>query len=275
MLTTHEKIRIEAGLQNLYSRVSFQNSPNNSLTTFYVDTDDRLKIAPNFSTGTTVAGVSDVAVWVGLSGVVGASRMVVSSIDADLGSVTLNTAPSTGASLVIDFASSELLPYQIEDVRLQAESIINQRLSICYDLPISPIPSVLTSMASRLGAALLLIRNYGGGARSTSKDGYALYEQLMGKQQFPYSDSGAGVLEVGEIGMICRPAYQLVDDNGNIIDRNDTDTVDSTDSYVEGGRVFGRLHNVTDENFRFKEPQVDADSNQAGSAWDGTVNQQG
>lgn len=275
MLTTHEKIRLEAGFQHRFSRASFLNNPDSSATAFYVSTDDPIKIVPEFSTGNTIAGVSDVAVWVGLSGIAGASRISVSSVDYQTGQVVLGVAPTTGCSLTVDYASSPLGHLDIENIRLQAESMINQRLSICYDLPISPTPSVLSSLASRLSAALLLIRDYGVGARSTSKDGYMLYEQLMGKQQESYSDSGVGILEVGEIGMICRSGYQLVDDSGSIVQRNDDDNIESSTSYIEGGRVFGRLNNITDENMRFKEPQVDADSNQAGSGYDGVVKQQG
>jgi hypothetical protein len=266
---------MEAGFQHRFSRISFLNSPNSSSTSFFVSTDDPIKIVPEFSTGNTIAGVSDVAVWIGLSGVAGSSRMSVSSVDYQTGAVVVSVAPVTGSSLTIDYASSPLSHLDIENVRLQAESIINQRLSLCYDLPVSPTPSVLSSMASRLGAALLLIRDYGVGARSTSKDGYMLYEQLMGKQQYPYAETGMGILDVGEIGMLCRPGYQLVDDDGTIITRNDEDNIESSESYVSGGRVSGRLHNITDENMRYKEPQVDADSNQAGSGYDGVVKQQG
>lgn len=275
MFTTHEKLRLEAGYQHRFSRVSFLNSPDGSETSFFVGTDDRIKIVPEFSTGNTIAGVSDVAVWIGLSGIAGSSRMTISSLDYQTGEVILSTAPVNGSSLTVDYSSSPLSHLDVENVRLQAESIINQRLSLCYDLPISPTPSVLTSLATRLGSALLLIRDYGVGARSTSKDGYMLYEQLMGKQQQDYSDSGVGVLEVGEIGMICRPNYQLVDDNGTIVVRNDEDNIESSVTYTEGGNVRGRLHNITDENMRFKDYQIDSDSNQAGSGYDGTVKQQG
>jgi len=275
MLTTHEKIRLESGYQHRFSRISFLNNADGTGTAFHVSTDDPVKIVPSFSTGNTVAGVSDVAVWWGLSGVNGSTRAVISSIDPEIGMITLGVTPTTGVSLTIDYASSPLNYNDIETVRLQAESIVNQRLSLCYDLPMSPVPSALDSMASRLGAALLLIKDYGVGSRSTSKDGYMLYEQLMGKQQSAYAETGIGVLDVGEIGMICNQNYQLVDDNGSIIPRNDEDNVTATVSYVEGGRVAGRLNNITDENMRFKEPQVDADSNQAGSGYDGTVKQQG
>lgn len=275
MLTTHEKIRLESGYQHRFSRISFLNNPDGTANTFFVSSDDPIKIVPNFYTGNTSAGVSDVAVWLGLSGVNGASRLTISSIDENTGAVTLGITPVSGASLTIDYASSPLNYNDIEAVRLQAENMVNQRLSLCYDLPIAPTPSVIASLATRLASSLLLIRDYGIGARSTSKDGYMLYEQLMGKQQEQSVNSVVGIMEVGEIGMICRPGYQLVDDSGVIIGRNDDDNIESTTAYVSGGRVAGRLHNITDENMRFKEPQVDADTVQSGSGYDGYVPQQG
>ncbi len=275
MLTNHEKIRLEAGYQHRFSRIPFLNTPNGSGQVFYVNTDDPVKIVPNFYTGNTLAGVSDVSVWVGLSGVNGASQMTVSSIDVNTGAVTLSSVPSNGSSLTIDYASSPLTYNDIETARLRAESTVNQRLSLCYNLPISPVPSMIENMASRLAASFLLIKDYGIGSRSTSKDGYMLYEQLMGKNQDAYSATGIGVIEVGEIGMICRPGYQLVDDSGAVISRNDEGTVNNTISYVAGGRVAGRLNNITDENMRFKQPQIDADTRQSGSGYDGTIPQQG
>lgn len=275
MLTTHEKIRLESGYQHRFSRVSFLNTPDGTGTAFYVGTDDPVRIVPNFSTGNTVAGVSDVAVWLGLSGVNGSSRMSVSSVDYEAGIVTLGVTLTSGASVTIDYASSPLTHFDIESVRLQAENIVNQRLSLCYDLPIAPTPSVLTSLATRLSAALLLIRDYGVGARSTSKDGYMLYDRLMGRNQQQNADVVVGTMEVGEVGMICLPNYQLVDDNGTIIPRNDESKVSASVSYVAGGRVSGRLFNITDENVRFKEPQVDANTLQSGSGYDGTLPQQG
>lgn len=275
MLTTHEKIRIEAGYQHRFSRISFLNTVDGTGTVFHVSTDDPVKIVPNFSTGNTVAGVSDVQVWLGLSGVYGSSRLTVTAVDENTGAVTLGVTPVSGASVTIDYASSPLTYNDIETVRLQAESIVNQRLSLCYNLPISPTPSVLTNLASRLSAALLLIRDYGVGSRSTSKDGYMLYEKLMGNQEKAYSDSGVGILHVGEIGMICTPGYQLVDDNGTIIPRNDEDEIGADNVYAAGGRVRGRLHDITQENFRFKQPQIDADTNQSGSGYDGTLPTQG
>lgn len=259
MLTTHEKIRIEAGYQHRHDKAVFSNALGASTVTFFVYTDDPIKIVPNFSTGGTVAGVSDVRVWNGVT------QQVVDSVNPEVGFITLSTVPAAGSSLTVDFASSPLSSRDIEDKRLQAESIVNQRLSLCYSSPISPVPSMIDSLASRLAASLLLIRDYGVGAKSTSKNGYMLYEQLMGKREVPYSDSGQGTIWVGEIGMLCSPGYQIVDDDGNVIPRTDEGSVESGTGFEVGGRVAGRLYNITDETVRFKDFQVDANTNQAGS----------
>lgn len=266
MLTTHEKIRVEAGYQHEFTRFAITTAQGLGNTTFYINANDPVKIVPNFGTGNTVGGVSDVQVWVGLSGVNGATRWSVNSVDADTGAVTLTTASPTGSSLTVDFASSPIRANRIEDVRLQAESIVNQRLTLCYDLPISPTPSVLSSLAGRLGAALLLIRDYGVGSRSTSKDGYELYQRLMGNQEVSYSDTGIGVLKVGEVGMICTPGYQLVDDSGVPIPRNDEDNTGGGAGYAAGGRKVGRAYDITEEPWRFKPFQADVDRYQPGSA---------
>lgn len=267
-LTTHQQIRVEAGFQNRFVRQSFQNNPDGNSTLFYVQSDDNYKIVPDLNTGSTVAGISDVQVYCGLSGIFGSSQLGVSSLSVEQGYVELATVVDSGASLTINYASSSVGSDDIENMRKQAESIVNQRLSLCYDLPISPTPSVLTSLATRLAAALLLIRGYGVGSRSTSNDGYALYEKLMGNNE---DMLGARNVQgfpsrVGEIGLICTAKYQLVDDNGEIIPRNDAEgSISSATAFIAGGRVRGRLHDITDESFRFKESQVDANTNQAGS----------
>lgn len=261
--TTHEKIRVESGFQQRFMHEEFKNSPDGSNDTFYVQSDDLYKFVPNFNTGATVAGVSDVQVFVGVSGGLGLSRMDIDSIDSDLGYVKLSNVPTSGSSLVVSYASSPIASYEIEAVRLQAESIVNQRMSLCYDLPVSPVPSYITNLTTRLSSALLLIRGYGTGARDTSGDGYALWNQLMGNGEVS-NENSTGILQVGEIGMICTPHYQLVDDNGVKIPRNDED-IEGNQGYVDGGRVSGRLYDITEEEFRFKDYQVDADKNQPGS----------
>lgn len=260
--TTHEKIRVESGFQQRFVKESFLNDPDGSVKTFFVRSDDNVRFVPDFNTGNTIAGVSDVQVWIGLSGVLGVSQMAVSSIDIDAGSVTLTATPDSGSSLTISYASSPITSTDIETKRLQAEAIVNQRITQCYDLPISPTPSVLTDLSTRLASALLLIRGYGTGARDTSGDGYALYAQLMGDNN--RSNDGNDTVNVGEIGMICSQGYQLVDDNGNIIPRNDEDSEVSTE-YIDGGRVRGRLYDVTEEAFRFKPFQEDVNRDQPGT----------
>jgi hypothetical protein len=145
---------------------------------------------------------------------------------------------------------------------VQAEAIINGKLGECYDLPINPTPSVISNYATRLSSALLLIRGYGTGSRDTSRDGYALYQQLLGLGEI--SGEGKYNLQVGEIGMICEPHYQLLQDDGSVIPRNDTNKIGDI-GYSSGGRIKGRLYDITEEDFRYKEWQVDANKSQPGS----------
>jgi len=263
-LTTHEDIRIEAGFQQEYSKESFLETPTGS-TVFHVRSDYNEKFVPNYGTGGTIAGVSDVQAWLGLSGIGGVSRMNITAIDINSGSVTLDTAPATGSSLTVSYASSQISSNRIERVRLQAEAMVNKKLVLCYDLPMSPVPSDIKSMASRLASSLLMIRGYGVGSRDTATDGYALYEILMGSGKV--SDEGSEVQksDVGEIGMICSNGYALVDDGGIEIPRNDADTVDGGSGFVDGGRVTGRMFDVTEEPFRMKPHQEDVNRPQPGS----------
>lgn len=272
-LTTHEKIRVEAGFQSRFVKESFLTEPTGQ-TVFFVRSDFNVKFVPEFNTGNTIAGVSDVKVWCGLSGIGGVSRMAVISLDIDSGSVTLSKAPDSGCSLTISYSSSAVESQDVENVRLRAESMINQRLSLCYNLPISPTPSILIDYASRLSAALLLIRGYGSGSQDTSVDGYKLWNQLMGSGEYSDSDT-TPVINIGEIGLICSSGYQLVDDNGTIISRNDEESITSDGTYKSGGRVKGRLYDISEEEFRYKDWQSNVDTDQPGSFKTSTPRQQG
>lgn len=266
-LTTHEQIRVESGFQSRFVREEFINSTGVSTNTFFVNSDDNVKFVPEFGTGNTIAGVSDVQVWCGLAGVYGTSRLNVVAVDIDQGSVRLDVVPTVGSSLTINYSSSAITSKDIENVRLQAEATVNQRLSLCYDLPLSANSSLATSLATRLAMALLLIRNYGAGAKDTSSDGYAMYDKLMGGNIAVINrgdGSDSDTANVGEIGLICTPNFQLVDDNGQVIPRNDH-SVDGEQNYTAGGRVNGVIFDITEENFRRKPWQKDVDKDQPGS----------
>ena len=267
-LTTHEKIRLESGFQARFARDAFLSNPDGSETTFFVGSDDRIKLVPEFGTGTTVAGISDVQVFVGLSGIQGSSQMVVSAVNVDLGSITVNTAPTSGTSLTVTYASSSISSVDVEEMRRRAENAVNSRLSLCYDLPLSPTPSQITSLATRLGSAHLLIRNYGTESQDTASDGYALYDQLMGSNQSTVGSKKEDleILNVGEIGLICTPNYRLVDDDGNLIARNDAGQNKSGGAFVSGGRETGRVYDITEEPFRYKPWQADVNRKQSGTA---------
>jgi len=261
MLTTHQKIRVDSGFQSRFTHEPFTNDPDGSETRFFVNTDDYVKFVPEFATGNTVAGISDVKVFTGNSGIPGISQMVVTGIDIELGTVTLDTAPDTGVSLTVTYSSSSIPNEEVEDVRKRAEAIVNQKLSQCYELPIDPVPSSIERLATELAAALLLIRYHGTGSRDTAADGYEKYEMLMGS---PANNDSREVGDSGEIGLICTPNYHLVDDDGVTIPRTDTST-SSFSSFKVGGRVNGRIYDITEERFRRKPFQEDVNIDQAGS----------
>jgi len=263
--TTHQQIRVEAGFQSRFVQIPTLNQPTGSTTKFLIDTDDLVKFVPEFNTGNTVAGISDIAVFVGIAGL-GFSRMAISSVDIDGGTITLTTAPANGASLVASYASSAIPNYEIEQVRLRAEATLSQRLAQCYDLPIATDSAYLAKISTELASALLLIRNFGTSSRDTAADGYAIYEKLLGNNESMAGEvngQGAKVMN-GEIGLICTPGFVLVDDNSNIIPRNDGD-VNANSSFQAGGRVTGRIYDITEEEFRYKNYQVDVNRNQSGS----------
>jgi hypothetical protein len=255
MYTTYEKVRIESGFQSRYIEDYFGSTPTGTETSFFVRSDDRIKIVPDFSTGNTIAGVSDVQVYVGVTNATGLSRMNVSAVDYQTGKVTLDTAPIAGASLVVNYSSSPISNEEIQEVISRSEAVVNQRLAICYSLPITSTSSHLTRLATELASAFLLMRGYGTSSRDTASDGYKKYEQLMGDNN----------TYLGEIGLICTPNYQIVDDSGQVILRNDDESVVSNNAYVAGGREGGRLFDITEEPFRFKNFQKDVNTNQRGS----------
>lgn len=255
-LTTHENIRKYSGFQSEFIREATLNDPDGSETTFYVATDDNFKIVPYLNTGNTLAGISDVQLWVGLSGILGSSQLTVTAVDYEQGNVTVGASVTNGVSLTITYSSSAISSDDIETARLRAENIVNGRLSLCYSLPITPLPSQIESFATRMAAALLLTRDYGMAGLDTSVDGWKLYEQMLGGNQ----DSQ----DVGEINKICDAGFQLVDDSGNIIPRTDETAVADLD-YVSGGRVRGRIHDITEESFRRKPWQEDVNRSQPGS----------
>lgn len=262
--TTQEKIRVEAGFQTRFNREKFINSPDGVTSKFYVRSDSYVKFIPEFGTGNTIAGVSDVQVFVGLSGINGLSRMSVSSIDINEGSVVLGSVPALGTSLTITYSSSGIPSLDLENVRLEAEALVNQRLSRAYAVPFGVTISHITNVTTKLAAAYLMMRNYGTGNRDTAADGYALYKTIVGDNQ--YDKDGNPIGNLGELGTMLLTKYTLVDDNGNIIPRIDTDDIVANNAFVVGGLNGGRLYDISEEPFRKKDYRDgNNNANQSGS----------
>jgi len=267
MYTTPEKVRVRAGFQNPYNRVPILGTPDGAETTFYIDNEDPIKFVPAQGLSAMVAGISSIKVYVGLSGVLGSSQMVVTAIDDELGSFTLGTAPVVGASVTITYSSSSISNEDVDDILSQAQNLINNKLGQCYDIPLSPVPSVIERLTTDLAAFYLLEREYGAAAPDSNSDAQALYDRLFGDNSVvvrPGTTTDTEVINNGELGMICTPKYVLYQNDGTLIGRKDDD-ISGNNTFITGGRVNGRLFDITEEPFRKKDWQIDVNQNQPGS----------
>lgn len=169
---TLQAIREEAGHHHLKNRESPTGAINGVNATYFVanvyladkNYDDAVTLAD------VIAYVNDVPV-------------VVSSIDASTGQVTLAAAPAGGATVQISYAFTRLLPTAVEGVRNEAQGWIHRRVKGYVDiLDLDTDTQAVFKTITRLYAAgLLLIRDYGSSADSdlTSKDGYKKMKQAM------------------------------------------------------------------------------------------------
>ena len=159
--TNHERIRVASGFQSRYSKVTLLGEIDSSNTIFYVDNDEYEKIVPDFATGNSYAGVSDVKVFLGVSGGFGMSRLGVSSVDWETGMIELDTAPDTGVSVVVTYASSSVPSQDITNVGNKAEGIINTKLAECYGIPLTKEVPAVTALTEELCEAILLSQSFG------------------------------------------------------------------------------------------------------------------
>jgi hypothetical protein len=196
-----------------------------------------------------------------MSGADGLSVMTVTAISQLDGAITVNTAPTTGASIVATYTSSAIPDSDVMTVINEASNVIQNKLGQCYSLPLTTVPSSIQRLTTELASAMLLIRNYGVQDTESAQDGYALYDRLMGNTSDIKDDNG------GEINKICSTGWQMYDDDGTLIPRSDIDLGVNT-SFVSGGRVNGRVFDITEERFRKKPFQADVNQEQGGSGND-------
>lgn len=241
--TNIKNIRVEAGFYNQHVNEVFNTPIDGTTNRLYVDYGLNGSLEKFIPTGSTnVLQASDFSVFYGLSGV-GATIVSVTAWDSQLGYVDLDTVPVSGASLSITYASSAVSGADVEQVRIEAESAVNNVLSACYAVPLSAQVSEITNLATKLATGYLLVRNYGTESTDTSADGYKLIDYVLG------SGENAGN---GRLYDFCKENSQLVDDNGNVIPKNESDQV--TGSNIYNGLTGGQLFSIEEENFRFKMP---------------------
>lgn len=254
--SNHRDIRKEAGFYHLRVGEELLTTPDGSTTEFYIDPEyngDKVKIVP---VGTSAyATTSDVTINYGLSGL-GLTTIGVTAIDYTQGIVYLTTAPATGSSVTITYASSPIEATEIERHRLSATSTVNNVLSKCFAVPLTTTVSEVEMLTAKLAGAYLLIENYGTNALDSSRDGYRLLDYVLGAEDRQGTGRLFGLCE-----------GNLVDDNGVAIARTDTATVTGSNT-VYDPYSSGALFTIKDEPFRFTEKDGDTSStNSDDSFW--------
>lgn len=202
---TRQSVREEAGFQNVETE-ALSGVVDGSNASFAVGT---IPIVDN--TNDDVLGIADVIVRV--NGV----PVPVSSVDGPSGLIVLASAPvapSEGESVEVtaQYATSPLPDSYIDELRTEAEALVNAGLKKFTTTPLSPEdPNYPTArrIAKLYAGGFALIRDYGKNTdtEETSKDGYeklrtakSLLEQLIGtiKENGGGSASGGTTQVVSE-----------------------------------------------------------------------------
>lgn len=228
--STIQKIREKAGIQNRYKEYP-ANAVSGSSNIWEVDADDYYKIVPNNEDGATVISTNDVLLELN-----GAS-IGASAVDQVTGEITLTSGSSTGACLLVTFASSPVSDEAVYDRMNEAFSTVNAFVAKEYDLPLSVSVPLLTELEAKLAAGYILQASYGTSAEDLAEDGYRMQQEAI------------DMLE-----RIAESKIDLVDGNGNPIAKTD-DTSGSLDEVTtSNSRTKGYLFSPDNEEFELVDP---------------------
>lgn len=105
--------------------------------------------------------------------------VLVGNVDSQSGRITLQTAPTNGATVTADYVWSPIKDGKVTEARNEAQDHINEVMSTLETVPYTnftddtPTPSTVRRITRHMAAALLLIPDYGSGSETdnTSKDG--------------------------------------------------------------------------------------------------------
>lgn len=166
---TRQAIRKESGRQHRVSAERPSGMVNGSNKDYY--TAKKYLVDRNDD---DVFNASDVVAYVD------GAAVTVSGVNADSGKIVLETAPTNGQTVTVDYQFSELSDADIDEVRSETEDWLTRSVKGYVDVtvfantPKKNYPLIFSTIVKLYAAALILIRDYGSGADTdlTSKDGY-------------------------------------------------------------------------------------------------------
>jgi len=95
------------------------------------------------------------------------SPVTVSSVDSDDGKVTLQTAPTDGSPITIDYDWSSVKDEVVQRYLDEAHDLILSKLAEVYALPLSETPNTIKLIEKRLAAGYLLDKEFSVGGEET------------------------------------------------------------------------------------------------------------
>lgn len=115
---------------------------------------------------------------------VNGASVPVASIDKDTGTVNAVTAPVNGAKVTIDYHFSPISDEYVEGKQEEADDWVDTKIRTAGilpapNLPLEPIPGVISTIAELYAAGIILTRDQGSryDGEQTSRDGFSKIKQ--------------------------------------------------------------------------------------------------
>lgn len=104
---------------------------------------------------------------------VNGSAVVVTSVDAKTGVFVLETAPTAGQKVTVDYRFSPLTDDYVGGKQQEADSWVDMKIKPYVSLPLNPVPGIISTVAEMYAAGLILTKDWGSrnDTELTSKDG--------------------------------------------------------------------------------------------------------
>jgi len=222
---TLQQIREASGFQFNVEGETLTGTANGTNKVFY--TSNKPIVDADYD---DTVDASDITVYVD------GTEVTVSSVDALTGKITLENAPSNGATVTADYSWSSLKDERVDDARDKAESEVNGALTERYTLPLSEVPVLIEEITTELAAGILIKSNY---ALTGGRGDEGLRRQKEARN----------LLEKVRKGDI-----KLVKSDGTVIGESTAAEPDYSNVYESTTEEKGELFTIDDENFAFSDP---------------------